>query len=93
MAISSYARRVIKHAIKDNSVGKEIADVVDAGSGTLSVAARTHMDYMMADRVMADAICDKIDAGTALTGPEQAKLGLALNDRVAATQIATELGS
>ena len=75
----------------DDAVGKEIADVIDAGSGTLSTSAKNHLKFAMCDAVNAAAIATAINAGTAITGPQQAELGVALGNRVVAQEIATAL--
>ena len=91
MALSTLARRTLKQALADNAVGKEIADVIDAGSGTLSTAAKNRLIAVIGDRTTAGAIATAINAGTAITGPQQAELGVALGNRVVAQEIATAL--
>ena len=91
MALSTFARRTLKVALGDDAVGKEIADVIDAGSGTLSTSAKNHLKFAMCDAVNAAAIATAINAGTAITGPQQAELGVALGNRVVAQEIATAL--
>ena len=93
MALSNHTRIALKYALKSSDIGDEVADVIDAGSGTLSAAARERMEVLVADRIVGDSICDKIDAGSALSGREQDYLGIMLTNRVAATEIATELSS
>ena len=91
MALSTLARRTLKVALGDDAVGKEIADVIDAGSGTLSTSAKNHLKFAMCDAVNAAAIATAINAGTAITGPQQAELGVALGNRVVAQEIANAL--
>lgn len=91
MALSVAARRALRQTLKATHLGDEVADVVDAGSGTLSVAARRAMDFALTNPVLADGVCDKIDAGTALTGAQQDRLGWALASRVYAAEIAAAL--
>ena len=93
MPLSEAARRHLTYRLKSTAIGDEIADVIDAGSGTLSAAARRARDYAVADRVTADGLCDKIDAGTALTADQQNKLGYALGNRVVANEIAEALAA
>ena len=91
MALSTLARRTLKQALADNAVGKEIADVIDAGSGSLSTAASTALKFALGDPTTAAAIVTAINAGTAITGPQQAELGVALGNRAVAQEIATAL--
>ena len=91
MPLSTHARRALSHALKSYAIGDEIADVIDAGSGTLSVAAKERMQTLLTDPVAGTAMCTAIDVGTAITGPHQAKLGIMLCNRVVAQEIATAL--
>ena len=91
MALSTFARRTLKVALGDDAVGKEIADVIDAGSGTLSTSAKNHLKFALCDAATASSIATAINAGTAITGPQQSELGIALGNRVVAQEIATAL--
>lgn len=91
MPLSQNARIVMRSAVANNAVGTEICNVVDAGSGTLSFAARQRLRAIIGHIATADRIVTAINAGTAITGPDQAELGIAICDRVVAQEIATAL--
>jgi hypothetical protein len=91
MALSTHARRTLKQALGANHLGKEVADIIDAGSGTLSTAAKNALIAVFMDRTTAGAVATAINAGTAITGPQQAELGIALGSRVIAAEIAAAL--
>lgn len=91
MSLSIAARRGLIHGLKSAAAGKNVADVVDAGSGTLSGDTRRRVQFMATNKVLGGTLCDKIDAGEALSGAEQARLGLIMNSRVHAAEVAAAL--
>lgn len=91
MALSTHARRTLKQALGSNHLGKEVADVIDAGSGTLTTAAKNALNFALCDPTTGAAIATAINAGTAITGQQQAELGIALGSRVIAAEIAAAL--
>lgn len=96
MALSTFARRCLWQAVKSVPIGDEIADVIDAGSGTLGREARERIGLLVNQNAgigHADGIADAIDAGEALDGAEQAALGVGLANRVVAQEIATALAA
>jgi hypothetical protein len=96
MALSTLARRTLSHAVQSAVIGDEIADIIDAGSGTLSTLARTKIGLLVGQNAgigLADGIADAIDAGAALEAAEQAALGVGLANRVVAQEIATALSA
>lgn len=92
MALSTNARISLTHALKSAAIGDEIADVIDAGGGTLSAAARLRFEFLLGDRVAGDAICDAIDAGTSISAAGQNRLAWLVCDRQVASEIAQALG-
>lgn len=77
--------------VTNPAIGDEIADMIDAGSGTLSQRAKDGIQLAIGNRGQADSIISKIESAAALTGDEQAKLGIALGNRTVAQEIATVL--
>ena len=93
MALSNHARRALKFALRDDATGNEVADVIDAGSGTLTDAARRRLISAFTNRAAATDFADSVDAGTALTSGIQGRLGFVVCDRGVAQEIADELAS
>lgn len=93
MALSVYARRTLAHALTSYSIADEIADVIDAGSGTLSQAAKDRLSFLLGDRDAAKALAISIDAGTTITDANENRLGFLLCDRLPASEIAKSLGT
>lgn len=93
MALSVLARRTLKHMLKDNTAGGEIADVIDADGGTLTDRTKDYLAQACANQAEADAIATSIDAGTALTGRGQQVLGIVLQSRPIAAEIAAVLSA
>lgn len=91
MALSQQARRVLSFGMESMPVGKEIADVIDAGSGSLSTYAKNHLRSQLRNPTAATEIAASINAGTALTGRNQDLLGQAICNRVVAQEIAAAL--
>lgn len=92
MALTSHARDVLRYGLKHNGAADEFADVVDAGSGSLSTFVRSRF-IALCGRAEGDGICDAANAGnTALTAMEQDALAVMLGSRVVANEIATEVG-
>lgn len=93
MALSARARRVLVYALKSSDIGDEVADVIDAGSGTLSTYARSKIFRECGNAVAGDHIADKIDAGEALSDWGEHHLAHMLKDRPVATEIIAALAA
>jgi len=93
MALSDHARRYLTHAMKSSFAGDEIADVVDAGSGTLSTPTKDRIKVLFANRTVGTDFAASVDAGTALTGREKEFLGTVLTNREVADEIADVLAT
>lgn len=91
MPLSARTRRVLVRSLKSEDIGDEVADIIDAGSGTLSAYARAKIYRECGNAVAGDHIADKIDAGTALSDWGEHHLAHMLKNRPAAKEIITAL--
>lgn len=93
MPLSVYTRRSLANGLASESAADDFADTVDAGSGTLDAITKRRLEIACANRQLGLGIAAKVDAGTALTGPQAAVLGMVCNSRVAAAEIAAALNA
>ncbi len=93
MPLSTRTRRILGTGLGSTGIAKQVADVIDAGSGTLGVNAKQRIRIAVGSKHLADQIITKIQAGTALTGTQQTALRKAIGDGNAAKEIATILAS
>jgi hypothetical protein len=93
MPLSVHARRSLSHGLKSAVVGKQVADIIDANTGTISTDAARRIRFMAANRATGTGIVTKINTSAALSDPERNTLGIILNSRVAANEIAVALAA
>ncbi|SFH96755.1 hypothetical protein [Planctomicrobium piriforme] len=93
MALSNFARRLLKTGLANNAAGEEIADIIDAGTGTLSAATREFLQKGMADNRAATLFETAVEAGSAIDGYTQRYLGNMVGDAGVAREIAAALAS
>lgn len=93
MPLSVAVRRSLAFGLKSQSVANEIVTVVDAGTGTLSGAAKTRLQYACTDRVLGAAVWTKINSSAALSGREQDVMGRIMNSRPLAKELADALAA
>jgi len=93
MPLSVYARRRLAYGLKSEAAGDDVADVVDAGSGTLKADTARRLQFMSANRAIGLGIETAVEAGTALSGQQQTILGMICNSRPAAAEIAAALAA
>ena len=91
MAVTQHTRNVMKYGCKSQPIADEICDAIDAGSGTISTAARDRLKQICNNDAIGDALGDVVDAGTGITGQQESVLGVGLANRTAAAAIASEL--
>jgi hypothetical protein len=93
MPLSVYTRRCLANGLASESAADDLADVVDAGSGTIDAITTRRLEIACANRQVALGIAAKVNAGTALVANQGAVLGMAINSRVAAAEIAAALNA
>jgi len=93
MPLSVYARRRLVYGLRSEAAGDDVADVVDAGSGTLKTDTARRLQFMSANRAIGLGIETAVEAGTALSGQQQTILGMICNSRPAAAEIAAALAA
>lgn len=93
MPLSVYTRRCLTSGLASRAAADDIVAIVDAGSGTLKAHTKRRLEIACANRQLGLGIAGEVDAGTALTGPQAAVLGMACNSRVAAAEIAAALNA
>jgi len=93
MPLSVYARRRLAYGLKSEAAGDDVADVVDAGSGTLKTDTARRLQFMSANRAIGLGIETAVEAGTTLSGQQQTILGMICNSRPAAAEIAAALAA
>lgn len=93
MALTARTKRVLGYSLKSRAIGTEVAGIVDAGSGTLSAAARRRISVACGNRIAGGVIGDKIDAGTALTDWTKHHMLYMLKDKAASDEIIAALAA
>jgi hypothetical protein len=93
MPLSVYARRRLVYGLRSEAAGDDVADVVDAGSGTLKADTIRRLQFMAVSRSTGLGIEAAVEAGTALSGQQQTALGMICNSRPAAAEIAAALAA
>ena len=68
MALSMFARDRLSHGLADNAAGKEVADVIDAVSGTLTATTKRVLVNAIANRKAATLFATAVNAGTSING-------------------------
>jgi hypothetical protein len=90
-AVAARARQVLSYGFQSQPAATDFVSVVNAGSGTLQAGTQDRIRRNISDRVAANGIISAVNAGTALSARQRDLLGIALRNRVVASQIATEL--
>jgi hypothetical protein len=93
MPLSVYARRRLVYGLRSEAAGDDVADIVDAGSGTLKADTIRRLQFMAVSRSTGLGIEAAVEAGTALSGQQQTALGMICNSRPAAAEIAAALAA
>lgn len=91
MALSAHTRAVLKTGLASNAAGKDVADIIDAGSGTLSPNSRRVIHAALANHKAASLFIAAVDAGTAINSFTKLRLKIALGDSAAMLEIAAAL--
>ena len=93
MPLGQKTRRTLAVATTDLGFAKQIADVIDAGSGTLSAGAARLLSIVLADPFAAASAVTAINAGTALNQGTLNRLIVGLADANAANDIQAVLSA
>ena len=93
MALSQLTRNRLHLGLASRTAGDDVADVVDAGSGTLTAHTRDRLNLGAVSRLVGGGIADAVDAGTALTSRESTALSTILASRTAGQEIADVLSA
>jgi hypothetical protein len=93
MTLSTFATRTLAYGLQSQPAATNFAAIINAGSGSLIAVTKDRIRANLNDRTAANGIITAVEAGTALTGRQQAMLGTALRNRVVAAEIATELSA
>lgn len=93
MPLSAFARRSLSHGLKSMGAGDQVADIIDAATGTVPADAARRIRFMAGNSATGNGIVTQINAAAALTGGQQAALAMILNSRGAAAEIATALAA
>ena len=93
MAISNFARELLKHGLANRKAADDIADIVDAGSGTMASSSKRWLLFATGNRKATDLLETGINAGTAINDFAQRRLAIAIGDQGAADEIADELAA
>jgi hypothetical protein len=91
MPLSKHARQVLNGAMASTGAAKRLADVIDAGSGTLDADVRRRLVNGMANRRVATTFIAKVQTSAALSSIEIRHLGNMLGDNGVANEINTQL--
>lgn len=90
-ALSKYTRQRLAVGLGSQSAAKDLADIVDAGSGTLKVSTFRRVVTGMGDAKAAALLQTAVNAGSSISGSVQRKLALMVGDNGAAREIAAKL--
>jgi len=91
MALTAHTRRTLKLGLASNAAGEEVADVIDAGTGTLSSNTKKKIHVAMANRKAASLFITAVEAGTLINSFTKLRLKIALRDSTAMLDIAATL--
>lgn len=91
MALSKHARQVLCSAMASTGAAKRLADVIDAGTGTLDADVKRRLLVGMCNRKVSSSFITKVETSAALSGIEIRHLANMLGDYGVAKQINTEL--
>lgn len=91
MALSSHARRLLQVGLGNRAAADDLADVIDAGSGTIHNHTVECLKSGMANSKAALQMEVIANAGTGMTGIVQRHLSNMVGDAGVAREIAAEL--
>lgn len=91
MALSKNARQALINGFGCRFAGKKIADVVDAGTGTIDDGTRRRIIVAFGSRKVATTFITKLQTSAALSGTERRYLSNAIGSQGLANEIATAL--
>lgn len=91
MPLSKHARQVLNSAMASTGAAKRLADVIDAGSGTLDADVKRRLLVGMVNRKVASTFITKVQTSAALSAIEIRHLGNMLGDTGVAKEINTQL--
>lgn len=91
MALSAHARRQLKYGLASAEAADDVADIVDADTGTQTAYSKRAVMFAMGSRKAANLFETAIEAGDGINAFTQRRLAFALGDAGAAQEIATQL--
>lgn len=74
MALTKFTRQRLEFGLGDHAAGKEVADVIDAGSGSLTAGTVNVIVFALVNRKAATKFVTAVNANSALDGYTQRHL-------------------
>ena len=83
MPLSAQARRKLHYGLANRVAADNIADVIDAGSGTITANSKRRLVFGLGNRKAANLLETAVNAGTAINGYTQRHLANIVGSGVA----------
>lgn len=93
MALSRHARQVLCGALASTGAADRLADIIDAGTGTVDADLKRRLVIGMSNRKAATSFIAKVESSAALTGREIRCLAKMLGNYGVAKEIDTQLST
>ena len=91
MPLSKNARQALINGLGSPYAGDKVADIVDAGTGTVDDGTRRRIIVAFGNRKVATTFITKLQTSAALSGIERRHLSNAIGSQGLANEIATAL--
>lgn len=90
MALTQFAKDLLKHGVANNAAGANLATVIDAGTGTIQQAHKEALCVSVGNHAQGYGLATKFSANTALANSETWRLAQMCGSYAAALAIQTE---